>query len=166
MARIGFAVLKSPYQFNRQDRVREKSNSASRFNLIGRSRAASKNIYLSYFRKSCFSPVVPCRWRGARRDRHERGAECGGRGCACPTSGTDADGEVVWFWRPRDLALSFAHAPKALRGDGGKRDGSPRRARISRKPSCREGRLSPPVPVVFALSRNCSARRPRVVCRV
>src|ERR1700751_4773403 len=25
--------------------------------------------------------------------------------------------------------------------------GSPRKARISRKPSCREGRLSPPVPV-------------------
>jgi len=40
--------------------------------------------------------------------------------------------------------------------------GSPGRSRISRKPLRREGRLSPPVPVVFALSRNSLARGPRV----
>jgi hypothetical protein len=38
--------------------------------------------------------------------------------------------------------------------DGGKRDGSPGRAPISRKPSRGEGRLSPPVPMVYAPSRN------------
>jgi len=37
--------------------------------------------------------------QGAYRDRHERGAECGGRGLCRVTSGADADGEVVWSWR-------------------------------------------------------------------
>ena len=48
--------------------------------------------------------------------------------------------------------LATMHSHRA--GDGGKRNGSPRRARISRKPPRREGRLSPPVPVVHARSRN------------
>ena len=38
--------------------------------------------------------------------------------------------------------------------------GSPRRAPISRKPLRREGRLSPPVPVVFALAQISFAREP------
>jgi hypothetical protein len=57
--------------------------------------------------------------RGAARDRHERGAGCGGRGSvgrvrgsqgrlswACErtkgaqTNGANADGEVVWSWHP------------------------------------------------------------------
>ena len=62
------------------------------------------------------------------------------------TSGTSADGEVVWSWRPE---RSGAKLPTMLahRGDdGGKRKGSPGRAPISCKPSRREGRLSPPVP--------------------
>ena len=40
--------------------------------------------------------------------------------------------------------------------------GSPGRARISRKPLRREGRLSPPVPVVHALAQISFAREPRV----
>ena len=32
------------------------------------------------------------------------------------TSGNDADGEVVWSWRPRHLALKFAMVPSASRG--------------------------------------------------
>jgi hypothetical protein len=57
----------------------------------------------------------------------------------------------VWSWRPkvrRQVGDDAAHRAD----DGGKRDGSPRRARISRKTIAREGRLSPPVPVVFALA--------------
>ena len=67
-------------------------------------------------------------------------------------SGTDADGEVVWSWR--------AHAgAKLSRGSKGlalmtvANAGSPGRTRISRKPPRREGRLSPPVPVVIALAQ-------------
>jgi hypothetical protein len=64
------------------------------------------------------SPAVPSH-RGAARDRHERGAGCGGRGSVgrvrgsqgrlswarertkrARTNGADADGEVVWSWHP------------------------------------------------------------------
>jgi hypothetical protein len=48
-----------------------------------------------------------------------------------------ADGEVVWSWRPKVLALSPSEAEKLRGGDGGKRDGSPRRVRISRKTTAR-----------------------------
>jgi hypothetical protein len=58
---------------------------------------------------------------------------CGGRGCARLTSGTEAYGEIVWSWRPRDLAPSPGEAEGLREGDGGKQDGSPRRARISRQ---------------------------------
>jgi hypothetical protein len=53
------------------------------------------------------------------------------------------------------LATMLAHCAD----DGGKRDGSPGRARISRKPLRREGRLSPPVPVVHALRANLFCAR-------
>jgi hypothetical protein len=43
-----------------------------------------------------------------------------------------ADGEIVWSWRPRYLALKHAMMLAHHAGDGGKRDGSPGRARISR----------------------------------
>jgi hypothetical protein len=81
---------------------------------------------------------------------------------ASKTNDADADGEVVWSWRPKALAPSPSEAEKLRGGDGGKRDGSPRRARISRKPPRREGRLLPPVPVVFALAQISFAREPRV----
>jgi hypothetical protein len=54
---------------------------------------------------------------------------------------------------PRGPASSSREAKELRRSDGGKRNGSPRRAPISRKPSRREGRLSLPVPVVFALAQ-------------
>src|ERR1700726_4560948 len=47
------------------------------------------------------------------------------------TSGANADGEVVWSWRP-DAGAEFSRS-KLLRSDGGKRARSPGRARISRK---------------------------------
>src|SRR5579872_2605890 len=63
------------------------------------------------------------------------------------------DGEVVWSWRPKALAPSSSEAEMLHESDGGKREGSPRRAPINRKPLRREGRLSPPVPVAFALAQ-------------
>jgi hypothetical protein len=47
------------------------------------------------------------------------------------TSGANADGEVVWSWRP-DADAKFLRS-KLLRDDGGKRARSPGRARINRK---------------------------------
>jgi len=78
------------------------------------------------------------------------------------TSAMEADGEIVWSWRPKGLALKQATMRKRIAAcDGGKRQGSPRRSRISRKPLRREGRLSPPVPVVFArLRKFLCARAP------
>jgi len=35
------------------------------------------------------------------------------------TSVTDADGEVVWFWRP-DAGAKLVRSKPLLRGDGGK----------------------------------------------
>jgi hypothetical protein len=78
------------------------------------------------------------------------------------TCGAFADGEVVCPGIPRPGAKCVTMRIKHRTGDGGKRDGSPRRARISRKPLRREGRLSPPVPVVFALAQFFFAREPRV----
>jgi len=51
---------------------------------------------------------------------------------------------------PQGLALKVAMMPAHHADDGGKRNGSPGRARISCNPSRGEGRLSPPVPVVYA----------------
>jgi len=51
---------------------------------------------------------------------------------ASKTNDADAGGEVVWSWRPKALAPSPSEAEKLRGGDGGKRDGSPRRVRISR----------------------------------
>jgi len=42
------------------------------------------------------------------------------------------DGEVVWSWRPRALASSWRWCLRISANDGGKREGSPRRAPISR----------------------------------
>ena len=75
-------------------------------------------------------------------------------------SGAFADGEVVWSWRAHagaKLATMFRIAPITVA-----KAGSPGRARISRKPLRREGRLSPPVPVVHALAQIFFAREPRV----
>jgi hypothetical protein len=138
-------------------RMREKSNFGCPFKLIWAVQ------YLSFV----FTEYDVCSPRsatdqGTYRDRHERGAECGGREVCRSTSGTRADGEVVWSWRPKVWRSSPSEADKLRADDGGKRDGSPGRARISRKPLRREGRLSPPVPVVFALAQIFFAREPRV----
>jgi hypothetical protein len=105
--------------------------------------------------------VLPfrCRHKGRKR-RHERGAECGGRGWAVGRAAHSRTAKSCGPGAPMQAlslreAESFAKATVANAG-------SPGRARISRKPLRREGRLSPPVPVVIALAQIFFARRPRV----
>jgi hypothetical protein len=56
----------------------------------------SKNISLFPKPKSDVSMTRPVPARGAFRDRHERGAGCGGRGGIERRTMLAADGEVVW----------------------------------------------------------------------
>ena len=58
------------------------------------------------------------------------------------TSAADADGEVVWSWRP-DAGAKFFEKQTLLRGDGGKNAGHRGEHAISRKPLRREGRMPP-----------------------
>jgi hypothetical protein len=74
------------------------------------------------------------------------------------TCGIGADGEIVWSWRAHAGAKLSRMICEATVANAG----SPRRARISRKPLRGEGRLSPPVPVVHALAQIFFAREPRV----
>jgi hypothetical protein len=57
---------------------------------------ASKNISLFPKPKSDVSMIHPVPARGAFRDRHERGAGCGGRNSIERRTMLAADGEVVW----------------------------------------------------------------------
>jgi hypothetical protein len=104
------------------------------------------------------APIPPRLRRGVSRSSRNVRRGCGGR-----------KGAVLDEQRRRGRRNRVVLAPQrsgaklptmlAHRGDdGGKRDGSPRRARISRKPPRREGRLSPPVPVVHALAQIFFAR--------
>jgi hypothetical protein len=116
-----------------QSRIPRNRNSQVESSRLAPSRCGRKNIPLVIFRKSA---IIAASRLGQGRIAIVTTREAGMRWTrmCLLTSGTDADGEIVWSWRPRDLALKFAlmrsthHA-----GDGGKRDGSPRRARISRK---------------------------------
>jgi hypothetical protein len=67
--------------------------------------------------KSISSAVPP--HRGAYRDRHGRGAGCGGRGQRV-TNGADADGEVVWSYG-RSAGLG-QRRPKQISVGGGEGD--------------------------------------------
>jgi hypothetical protein len=82
--------------------------------------------------------LVPFRHKGRTR-RHERGAECDGRGLCRVTYGTVADGEVVWSWRAHAGAKFSLTLQRRAKMTVATR-GSPGRTRISRKPSRREGR--------------------------
>jgi hypothetical protein len=73
----------------------------------------------------------PASARGAYASSRTWSAGCDGRGDVDKTSDVAADGEIVWSWRP-DAGAKFLRS-KLLRGDGGKKPGSPGRSRISRK---------------------------------
>jgi hypothetical protein len=69
--------------------------------------------------------------RGVSRSSRTLGAGCGGRLGAARRNALEADGEVVWSWRP-DAGVKSAAMLRIVACDGGKRARSPRRAR--RKP--------------------------------
>jgi hypothetical protein len=84
-------------------------------------------------------PAVPPRQEGRTR-RHERGAGCGGRFGDARRAALEADGKVVWSWRP-DAGAKFSRK-RFRESDGGKRARSPGRARYKPlKPLRREGRM-------------------------
>jgi len=89
-------------------------------------------------------PRVLTRLEGRIASRHEtrvrmRWTRAATRTFFVRTNGADADGEVVWSWRPDAGAKSCGCDPH---GDGGKKARSPARARRTPlKPSRREGRL-------------------------
>jgi hypothetical protein len=110
-------------------------------------------------RKSVASSYLSRPARGAYRDRHGRWAwdamDAAVSGAVdARTNDTATYGEVAWSWRPDAGAKSRrAHV---LRGDGGKRARSPRRARISRKTVAQGRPDDPPVPVVLPRAFCCT----------
>jgi hypothetical protein len=125
-----------------RNRVRLKTNFLSGFKLIWGVQSCLK-IFLSENQKWWYLAHIPPRQEGrlaivtnARRDAMDAEVPL--------TSGAEADGEIVWSWRPD------AGVKSAIRsaGDGGKRARSPGRARISSKPSRRECRSVFGEPVV------------------
>jgi hypothetical protein len=62
----------------------------------------AQNISLAYFRKSALSPVIPPR-SSEGRIAIVTTREAGMRWTltCLLTSGADADGEIVWSWRPK-----------------------------------------------------------------
>jgi hypothetical protein len=91
---------------------------------------------------------IPFPRRGAARDRHgrwERDAmdAMASGAIIARTNDADADGEVVWFWRP-DAGAKVLERNARFRSDGGKRARSPGRARRTPlKPLRRDRRMFP-----------------------
>jgi hypothetical protein len=84
--------------------------------------------------------ACPASTRGVSRSSRTLGAGCDGRGMS-RDEGRDAEGEVVWSWRP-DAGAKLAKTLMRLAGDGGKRARSPGRVRSTPlKPSRRECRM-------------------------
>jgi hypothetical protein len=80
-------------------RLREKSNFASRSNLIWAVQSLAQKYCSFVFSEIVIDYLYSAPTQGTYRDRHERGAGCGGRRLCRLTSGAEADGEVVWSWR-------------------------------------------------------------------
>jgi len=102
---------------------------------------SGKNIPFRFSEKYDCIPPVP-HPSGAYRDRHGRRAGCDGRFSAARRAAREADGEIVWSWRPDAGVKSRGVAMSALRdrhavirvATEANKPGTPRRARISRKP--------------------------------
>jgi hypothetical protein len=97
-----------------RDRVREKSIFVCQFKLIWAVQSSDKKYYHFAFLKfmACCRRSAPMK---GRTRRHERGAECGGRGCADRRAARSTDGKVVWSWRAHAGAKLSRIAPKAAR---------------------------------------------------
>jgi hypothetical protein len=100
-----------------ENRMRGKTNFASRFKPIPLSSPSAQNISLSFFPKLVFAADVPCSPRGALRGRHERWARDAvdvselQRAVRAPTNNSDADGKAVWSWRSEAGAKSVEAIP-------------------------------------------------------
>ena len=86
--------------------VRVRSDLASCVNGLVRSRAARKNISLSFLRKLRFNGLIPPRCRGTYASSRTWGGMRWTRSCR-KTCGIGADGEIVWSWRPKGSASSW-----------------------------------------------------------
>ena len=120
----------------------------------------AKNIPLSLFRKLRISCAVPLPMKGRTR-RHERGAECGGRGRADRRTARSADGKVVWSWRAHAGAKS-ARSSKGFARVTVANAGSPRRAPISRKTTAQGRPVVTACTCGFRARANCFCARARV----
>jgi hypothetical protein len=81
--------------------MREKSNLRSKIRPIDAFKMGAQKYSDFNFPEMCNELLHPVSLQRdvSRSSRHVRRG-CSGRGCARLTSGTDADGEVVWSWRP------------------------------------------------------------------
>jgi hypothetical protein len=66
----------------------------------------SKNFLLARLLEAALSIRPSCSSRGAFRDRHERWVRDAMDAAVSQDERHDADGEVVWFWRP-DAGVKF-----------------------------------------------------------
>ncbi len=105
----------------RRDRaLRDRNVTARRANHSSRAKTCpaprAKNISLFQKPKSVvvFAPSRPD--RGAFRERHGRGAGCGGRDGDARRAALKADGEVVWSWRPDAGVKVCGFSPAKRRG--------------------------------------------------
>jgi len=108
--------------------LRQKSNFASPINLIWLVQSFAQKYFSFVFSEIMIDCSHSAPTQGAYRDRHERGAECGGRGSCRQTSGTNADGEAVWSWRAL-AGAKFARSSKGFAPMTVAIAGSPGRAR-------------------------------------
>jgi len=114
--------------------------------------ALARKIFAFRFSENCgLTLPVPHRHKGVSRSSRTWSGmrwtrRCWRRAASTRTAKSCGPGAPMQALSPSE-AVSFAKATVANAG-------SPRRARISRKPLRREGRLLPPVPVVIARSRK------------
>jgi hypothetical protein len=100
--------------------MREKSNFVRRFKLIWVVQSLAQKYFPFVF--SALVVCLPCSapTQGAYRDRHERGAECGGRGCAVRRAALSRTAKSCGPGAPMQ-ALNSREAQQLRAGDGGKR---------------------------------------------
>jgi len=109
--------------------------------------------------------VIPPQPGGAHRDRHDvRGGDAVDVAALTDERASHGRAKSCGPGAPKAGAKSGRGCGRIAAGEGGNRQGSPRRARISRKPLRREGRCDSACTCGFALSRNFFARRPMGAC--
>ena len=79
--------------------MREKSNFVNRFKLIRVVSWSRAKISLSENQKMCILPAIPFPQEGRFAVVTDVGSGMRWTRRCCWTSDTEADGEVVWFWR-------------------------------------------------------------------